>query len=218
MSNEDQLEVAGRVLDSLSTGKKIGLYVTLAGLLAAAFWGGYKVADMRAANEMAELRAKHERELTAASREVGIGIGIDVVRPDADLPSYADAEPSDVSMADMADIYDRHRENSKTLTSIHQRPPFTDHVGARLKWTGFVSDVSASMFDSVPHYIVSFRPLIDQPYKFQRSAYFVGEHHEEMARALVPDQPVTISGVLNEQGNLTQCKFVHIGDPPTVAE
>jgi len=216
MSNDDQLEVAGNVWDSLSTGKKLGLLITLFGFVGAAFWGGYKVADTRSANQIAELRAKHAQELAQAqtaapAQEFRIGL----VPPDAGLPTYDDAKISDLSMLDLAVIDESHRSKSKALTSIHQTSPFDEHIGHRFTWTGFVSDVYPSMFDSVPYYKLSLRPELDKPYRFQRSAYLVGDHHEEMAKALVPDQKVTVSGVLNDSGNLTQCKFVKIGDKPS---
>ena len=211
MSNDDQLEVAGHVWDSLSTGKKIGLVIMLAGLVAGAFWGGHQVAGMRHANEIAALKAEHAQQLATQS-EPQPQMHIGLRPPDAGLPAYDDAEPSEVGMADIYAERERQREANKSLTSVHHKPLLESYVGKRFKWSGYVSDVSRSMFATIPYPTVTFKS--DPQSRQACHAYFVGSQYDEMTKALVPKQEVTISGVLNDRGDLTQCKFVRIGELP----
>lgn len=212
MSNDDQLEVAGTVWDSLSTGKKIGLFIMLAGLVVGAFWAGYKVADIRHSNEIAAIQAQHSRQLATQSiPESQPQFRIGLLPPDAGLPTYNDAEPSELSMSEIAAERERQTEANQSLTSVHQKPILENYVGKRFEWSGYVSDVSRSIFDAVPYYTVSFKPYLDSQVEYK--AYFVGDQYEEMTKALVPSQEVVISGVLNDRGSLTQCKFVRIHDP-----
>lgn len=211
MSNDDQLEVAGHVWDSLSTGKKIGLGIMLTGAIAGAFWCGHQIAEMRHTNEIAAFKAEHAQQL-AAQAKPSSQWGIDLVPPDAHLPTYHDAEPSDLSMAEIYAERERQREANELLTSVHHKPLLEEYVGKRFKWSGSVVDVARSMYSSIPYPTVVFKSKPEL--RWSCRAYFVGPEHEEMANALVPMQNVTISGVLNDRGDLTQCRFVRFGDPP----
>jgi hypothetical protein len=240
MSRDDKLELVGRFWDSLSTGQRLFLLSIGTGAIGAAFWAGYATSQKYYENKIASIEAKNDRALLALEREKEeattksqrllsdlqtkttpiIGQISFFVPGEESVPKLADAEECKLTMAEFANIRPQesaaYMEKTGHLTAL-QKPKYVDKYSNKsFTWTGYVSEVGVQGSSKGPEYSVSLRLDPQKTDSFEVSCVFAGKAYEEMMKALVKNQKITVRGVLAESGRLVDCRLVR-SDPPTAS-
>ncbi len=215
MSTVEKSKIFGKFWDSLETSEKIIFTGILFTLTAIAFSFGYAFNNKLNESKFDALQAKHDREInkiqisleSSKSHEMVLSI----IPPEKGLPKLAEADNNQLSMAEFDKTQSQFNNDIKSKTSINISRFVEHYVGQRFVWSGYVSDVRKAVFDYNPYYAVNVRTDRVDKYSFSTSCYFTGEQYEELLKDLKTNEKITLTGVMNSEGNLTQCKLVRIG-------
>lgn len=244
MSLNVKADVLGELIDilkPLSSRQKVELTLIVLAAMSASFAAGYWLKTNNYENKLAAAEARHEQEKLALNRRIEqdaavlqrelqeLQTKVDQGTPaitriglyypgEENTPKLADAATSNLSLAEFATLRPKdsaaYLERTGQLTAL-QKPKYDDKYSNKsFTWAGFVSDVGMQGSSENPEYLVKLRLDLQKADSFAVSCVFAGRAYEEMMKALIKNQKVTVRGVLAESGRLLDCRLVRSDPPP----
>ena len=156
------------------------------------------------------------QDKTAELRPLQVRAALAPVPRDADLPSL-DAAPRDkISLHDFLKRAASSDPYPYLQTSLQKTEFYGPYVGHRFEWAGFVDDIWKQGNDALA---LELRPIKGwrtfNGFADTVTCFFDRSESARVFAPLLKGQAVTVTGVMNSNGNLVKCKLLQVGDRPT---
>lgn len=230
--NSKHYETLGQLWDTMSTGQKIGFTVFATTILFAVggigFWFGRVSVDSRVTKIEAEktlLQLTHSREVARLEGDVrrertkpAFDYEIRLLSPTENLPKLDDAPFDPRSITAFGKDYQQKQQSNEGKTKINQTA--LGESGKRFEWSGFVEDVddmrartvgllinSEEVHTFKPDFSVISGEKSEGPPKYRAWCYFDAEKYAHRLREFKIDDPIHLTGVMDENGSLHKCEL-----------